>query len=370
MANSDQEAYAAANLRERLRDVDLSESKEAYAHAGLVQDDGKRQVLNQLAMIADDDVTQYQAYQDIVQPSGTETITQAVDDGNVSQMQYAVGLVDRTEDGEDVLTRVARSLTREGCIGLVVGPPGSGKTATTIDVVRIWKALTGGTVVSNVDWEGIDQQVFSNAEMLEAMQGVEGPVLGLIDEAAQILTSRGSDQALTNHVAKTWKLIRKKEEDDEYAKQGSILAIGHTKKDTAAEIRRLASVVLEKPSQQDPGRATLYTSAGGEDSLEQTGDYVGITDTGENYNEHDPAPFRVDLPDDGEQDSDDEDKAKQREIETALRAVFIQGMSYPDAASLVSYGDTWVGDRAREWKRGEHRDLLKESAVPDEELTA
>ncbi|WP_436934090.1 AAA family ATPase [Halovenus marina] len=369
MSDSDQEAYAAANLRERMRDVDLSESKEAYPHAGLVSDDSRRNVLNHLALVADDDVQEYQAYQDLVQPSGTETLTRAVGDGNVSQMQYAVGLVDHTEDGQDALSRVARELAREGCVGLIVGPPGAGKTATALDVVRIWKALTGGTVISNVDWEGTDKTIHSNREMLDAMQSVSGQVLALVDEAAQVLTSRGSDQELTNHFAKELKLIRKQEEGDEHAKRGSFLGIGHTRRDTAADIRRLTSIVLEKPSRRDPGRATLYESPGGQDSLEQVGDFEGITDTSESYNEHDPAPFRVHL-DDSDDSEDSEETNYQRQVETALRAVLIQGQSYTNAADLVEYGNSWVGERVREWRRGEWRDIVPEDAVPADAITA
>jgi len=33
-------------------------------------------------------------------------------------------------------------------------------------------------------------------------------------------------------------------------------------------------------------------------------------------------------------------------------------MSYADAAELVPYADSWVGDRVREWQRGDHRDLV------------
>jgi len=124
--SSEQEAYAAANLRERLREIDLSEASEAYPHAGLVHDERRVAILNLLNLAYDGDIQDKQAYRDLVQPSGTETINRAVDEGNVSQMQYAVGLVDHTDDGQDAKTRVARMLGREGCIGLMLGPPGAG----------------------------------------------------------------------------------------------------------------------------------------------------------------------------------------------------------------------------------------------------
>ncbi|MHB9288118.1 AAA family ATPase [Halobacteriales archaeon Cl-PHB] len=365
MSNNEQEAYAAANLREMLRDVDLSESREAYPHAGLVTDDRRQQVLNQLALACDGDISESEAYRDLVQPSGTETITEAVQSGNVSQMQYAVGLVDHTEDGQEAKTRLARELASEGCIGLVVGPPGAGKTATALDTARIWKALTGGTVVSNVTkWDGTDEVVESSGEMLEAMQAVDGQVLALIDEAAQNLTSRGEDQARTNQLVKDLKLIRKKEDGDRFAKRGSFLAIGHTRRDTAAELRRLTSVVLEKPSRQDPGRAKLYSSQGGRDALELEAEYKGLADTPENYDEHEPSPFVVTVEEDDDQEDGGDDQERQQAIRTALRAVKPwaddAGLSYRDAGDIAGYSAGWVSDRVAEWNEGQHRNLVND----------
>jgi hypothetical protein len=34
------------------------------------------------------------------------------------------------------------------------------------------------------------------------------------------------------------------------------------------------------------------------------------------------------------------------------------GASYPEAAELVDFKDSWVGNRVREWKRGEYRNLV------------
>ena len=365
--SSEQEAYAAANLRERLKDIDLSDSAEAFAHAGLVQDERRQAVLNLLAMASDGDIQDTQAYRDLVQPAGTETITDAVKQGNVSQMQYAVGLVDHSQDGQDAKARVARMLSREGCIGLVLGPPGAGKTAFALDVGRVWKALVNGTVISNVtEWDGTDIAVETDREMLEAMQDVRGQVLAIIDEGAQALTSRGEDQSRTNEFVKRLKMVRKKGDGDRYAKQGSVLNIGHTQRDTAAEIRRLATFAAEKPSRDDPGRMVLYESEGGRDTLDRAAEYEGITDTPEDYDEHEASQFSI-VTDEEQAESDgsgETDHRRQQAIATAIRAVKPwtdeAGISYADAADIAGYSAGFVSDRVNEWKEGQHRDLVND----------
>jgi len=365
--SSEQEAYAAANLRERLKDIDLSDSAEAFAHAGLVQDERRQAVLNLLAMASEGDIQDTQAYRDLVQPAGTETITDAVKQGNVSQMQYAVGLVDHSQDGQDAKARVARMLSREGCIGLVLGPPGSGKTAFSIDSARVWKALTNGTVVSNIsEWDGTDIVVETDREMLDAMQDVRGQVLAVIDEGAQALTSRGEDQQRTNEFVKRLKMVRKKGDGDRYAKRGSVLNIGHTQRDTAAEIRRLATFAAEKPSREDPGRMVLYESEGGRDTLDRAAEYEGITDTPEDYEEHEASQFAIVTDEEqAESDGGDEtDHRRQQSIATAIRAVKPwsddAGISYRDAGDIAGFSAGWVSDRVSEWKEGQHRDLVND----------
>jgi len=116
---------------------------------------------------------------------------------------------------------------------------------------------------------------------------------------------------------------------------------------------------------KDPGRVKLYESEGGSDDRELIGEFKGLTDTRESYSEHEASHFDVVLEDsdDEEDDVDAGDVRKDEHIRTAILASEKRGMSYPDAADLVPYGDTWVGDRVREWKKGDHRDLVSEDDV-------
>jgi hypothetical protein len=198
------------------------------------------------------------------------------------------------------------------------------------------------------------------------MASVPGQVCQLIDEAGQSLTSRGAEAQVTDRFVKDLKYIRKKEPGDAHAKRGSVLLIGHTVKDTAAEIRRLASGAFVKPSRRDPGRVTFYESAGGSDSLEEVETYTGVTDTRERYSEHEASHFRVvdDVTDDedGQETVDAAAVAWDEAAKTSIRLCKPwddeSGLSYPEAAEYVDFADSWVGNRVREWKKGEHRDLV------------
>jgi energy-coupling factor transporter ATP-binding protein EcfA2 len=286
-------------------------------------------------------------------------------------MQRAVGLVDHSKGEEGrALPTLARDLGREGAIGLILGPPGSGKTATALDTARIWKAIKNGAVITNVEsWDAADKHVTTATGLLDAMAEIQGPVLGVIDEGSQTLTSKGAEAEISDQFAKSLKMIRKKEPGDRYAKRGSLLLVGHTRKDTAADIRRLVTVAAEKPTRADAGRLILYESDGGKDGLEKRNEYRGITDTPEIYGEHEASNFDVDLgadqeADDGvDQEADAEEIRRDEQIRNVIRTLDIpeeERPSYRDVANRpwCDYSKDWVGERWREYERGEHTHLL------------
>lgn len=308
----------------------------------------------------------------IIRSAATATTDRAYREGNVSQLQGMVGLTQSAEDGSNAIVKAAQRLADEGAIYLVLGPPGAGKTAFSLDVARVWGSLVGGDVLANIDWDGTDRVTTTSGGMLEEMGDRDGQVLQIIDEAGQSLTSRGAEASVTEEFVKSLKYVRKKESGDRYAKRGSVLLIGHTRKDTAAEIRRLASGAFVKPSRNDPGRVVFLDSEGGADTFEETAEFRGVTDTREKYDEHEASHFSVTLEDDDDEDGggvlDPESVRRDEAVATAIRACKpwddSDGMSYPDAAELVGYSGSWVGDRAREWMKGQHRDLV---AAPEDE---
>jgi len=369
---SSQTTLSAAQLREHLKDESVDE---VHPHAAWIADPEVRRVVSfgfqvwerrEVPPELPDDFRDTRWYQEVLRTLGTDRLTEAVASGNISLMNFATGYTDQSESGEDAIVRAANMLAREGMVALTLGPPGSGKTAFGLDVARTWKALTGGKVVANTPWGGADAVAHTSGKMLDYMGSVEGPVLSFIDEAAQVLTSRGADQQASNQFAKDLKLVRKQEDRDDYAKKGSVLAVGHTENDTAAEIRRVASAMFQKPSRADPGRVILHKSEGGRDTFDEVRRYKGVTDTSEDYDEHDAAAFSVtDRKDDGDEsdDVDPEEVAKQadrdRQIATVVRYLLEDDAGYRQAAALTDYSKQWAGERWREWCNGEHRELVE-----------
>lgn len=305
----------------------------------------------------------------IVRNASTRAVDRAYREGNPSILQGMVGLTSNESDGRDAVGECARRLTHEGAIGLVLGPPGAGKTATTLDVARAWGARTGGRIIGNTSWDGFDAVVNSDRDLLEDMANHEGPVLAVIDETAQELSGFGSDSKKAEEFANSLTFIRKKEgAHGPYAKKGSVLMVNHTRKRTAAAFRRLATFAIEKPSRDDPGRLRLLETEGGKDNFREGEEFKGLTDTREAYAEHEASEFRIVLEDDDEQDDGPDEATIQRReaIKTAVRAAKPwdedAGLSAReisnDGQGIVDYSRTWVSDRLREWREGDHRELV------------
>jgi hypothetical protein len=310
----------------------------------------------------------------IIGNRGSLTLDSAFRSGNVSQLQGAVGLTKSSEDAADALTEITRRLAQPGTIAVVTGPPGAGKTATTLDLSRAWGARTGGQLLGVTSWEGFDRLVSSDTEMLEAMAQDERPALGVLDETMQELTGRGADASKAEKFADRASLIRKEEEQHgPHAKKGSLLLVSHVWGRMNKPTREMATLVIQKPSRSDPGKVVLYDSQGGEDTREQIGEYTGLTDTRETYPEHEASSFSIDMEYDQDADQEDdgpdaEEAARRAYIETAIQLCEPwdddSGLSYPKAAEKVPYSSSWVGDRVREWNNGQHRDLV---SGPNEE---
>jgi len=375
MSQDKNSAYAAAEGREFLRG-ELKDKENEYVRefAGLIDDRETLDLLNYYCSLwrdKDERFLETRMGKIIVRNASTRMMDEAFKIGNTSQMKGVVGLTNNQGDSDEALTEIARRLTDEGCICLIVGPPGSGKTALMADITRVWGALSGGRVVSNLDWEGADDHVTTDREMFEAMAAQPDATLGALDELSQDLTGRGSDAKNAAEFARSLTLVRKQEEKHgAHAKRGSVVGVAHTLKRTAASVRRMATLIVQKPSRADPGKVRLLESEGGADNFEEIGEYQGLTDTREKYNQHEASAFDVEMDDDGDdgQDAPDADDIRRQEaIRTVVKACQPwhedSGASYPDAADLVDYSDSWVGDRVRDWKDGQYRDLV---SAPDD----
>jgi len=352
--------------KEQARRSQLREKAKRLENAGKPKD--AEQIERRLAELGElpESFGETRLARTLVRNASSVNVDEAVRAGNVSQMQNAIGLTRNSGDAADALHETVRRLSDEGTIAIIVGPPGAGKTATTLDIARAWGARTGGYLVGNTSWHGYDAVVSSDVEMLEWMGSHERQVLGVIDETADALSGRGQGSKEAEAFADRGTLIRKKEaQHGSNAKRGSLLLVGHTMRRLAAPIRRMATLFIQKPSRNDPGKVVLYESTGGQDDTEKIGEFTGLTDTRESYPEHEASSFRIVLDEDDGEGGDGPDadaEVRKAHIETVVRACKPwsdeEGMSYPDAAELVPYGDSWVGNRVREWSGGDYRDVV------------
>ena len=344
-------AYASAELGTELRKDNPTGGTRSFA--GLVEDRRALDLLNYYDSLLDEPIEETPLGKEIIRTSATRRVDEAIRAGNVSQMKNASGLTGQSEDGHHLLSEAAEMLSHEGSIGLVFGSPGSGKTATTIDVARVWQAMTGGTLIGNTEWDGFERVVTSDEEMLEAMGSIQGPVLALLDEIAQDLSGFGSGNKAAEQFSNSLLWVRKQEENHgRYPKKGSVLATAHTRTKTAKKIREVASFGIEKPSQQNQDRARILRSEGGKDSWEEGKTYQGLTDTAASYSEYDPSEFSIIL-DEDEDDQDDldaEEVQKDEHRRTVILAVEKRGMNYDEAAEMVPWSSDWVGKVYRAWR--------------------
>lgn len=211
------------------------------------------------------------------------------------------------------------------------------------------------------------------------MAETERPVLSVIDETAQELSGYGEDGPKAETFANALTFIRKEEANHgPHAKRGSVLMVSHTRKRTAAALRRLASFAIEKPKRDDPGFARLLETEGGQDSFEDGDEFTGLTDTRESYSEHEASEFTI-FGADGDDSDDGDDGPTPDEIRRAerVRSYLLdckpwsdsEGISQIDAAQKQGYGSTWSTSRKQEWKRGEWNNL-EDVPEPSERETA
>jgi len=348
---SKKSAYASAELATELRE----NPAEYVRHwAGLIDDRETLALLNHLDSTLAAPVEDTRLGREIIENAATETIDESVRAGNVSQMKAATGLTNQSEKKERFFLEVADRLTHEGSIGLVFGSPGSGKTSVVLDTAQVWRAITGGRVIANIDWDGADEQFYSDQEMLEAMASYQGPVLAVLDEIAQELSGFGTGSKKAEAFTDQLLYIRKKEsEHGQYAKRGSVLCVAHTRTKTAKDIRRVASFAVEKPDKTRPDKARILESEGGKDEWQELSTYQGITATSESYDEYQASEFVVtaDYDSDDAEDAESDERAQRRTaIQTALTLALDQGMRYEDAGQAVGYSSSWVSDRVAEYK--------------------
>jgi len=89
-------------------------------------------------------------YRQVLMQAATETTTEAVQEGKVSPMQFAVGFVENSDDRQTGLARILEEMRYEAFIGLVKGSPGTGKTATAINLAHAHAIHNGAEIATNI----------------------------------------------------------------------------------------------------------------------------------------------------------------------------------------------------------------------------
>ena len=365
---SEQVTYAAGLLSDRLGEID-----EALPHAGVVQDDDRRELLSWLANIYGDDITETELYQDLVATESTDSLTDAVEAGNVSQMQYAVGLVNGDDDAADTNTQawMRDAILGEAYVGMVVGGMGSGKTAFAADRADDWHMATRGRVATNVkslaDRNDVPEYVDTYDDMEDFFKTARTDVLFLLDETDQYLSGKGESQQRGDAVANSMKLVRKGEAPE--GTQRGILLIGQSIKGATKELRRLVSMNGHLWRKTSKTTVEVYDDVTtGELGRKRPMKIIqGVQDARWSFNTGEESDFDFSgaLDDgDGDQDGDPGKLTRDQAIAQAIRAhkpwTDQGGVTMRQAGDLVGFSAGWVSDRVGEWREGQHRDLVND----------
>lgn len=372
--NAQQVTIAAAQLRDSILSGEVDES---HPHAGLVDDREVRSLLNFLATAYDpdaeyldhnedlpEDVTDTALWQRIVANESTHALTEAVRSGNISVMQYGVGRVDHSKDATDASTQawLRNNLLTEAYVGWITGGMGSGKTDFALDRADDWHYATRGRVATNIE-SAADRNDFiefidNYADLESFFKDSSGHVLFLLDETDQRLSAKGGNGAYADALANTLKLVRKGENGSEGTKRG-LLLIGQTIRGAGKELRRLVTSNGHLYHKTDKRTVEIYDDVvSGELSRKSPEKTIrGVEKTRLGFKTGDESDFDMSGALDGE-DGEDGLSPKDRDKRTAIRAVARQGLTYRQAADLIDFAKDWVGERVREWKQGDHRELV------------
>lgn len=352
---SQQVTYSAAQLREGIRGGDVAD---AHRHAGLVPDTDARELLNFLATAFDgaahgdlpDEIEETALYKDIVRNKATDGLTDAVEAGNVSQMQYAVGMVNHDKDASDASTRtwLQNQVVSEAFVGMVTGGMGAGKTDWALELADIWHMATRGRVATNIE-SAADRNpqvefVDSYTELEALIETSKQNLLMVLDETGQGLTGYGSDAKQARALASTLKLVRKG--DAPAGTKRGVILIGQTVRDASRDLRRLVSqtgAFFHKPGKKT---VEVYENlvSGELDDEKPERTIKGIPKTRLDFDTTEgPAFDMTGALGDGDGAEDPEDARKSEKIEMAQR-LRDQGMSGTDVADAVGMSKTWVYD--------------------------
>lgn len=372
--STDQTAYAAGQLREFINDdVDGKSNRWVRDFAGVVDDKATLQYLNHAISIYQDkgeDFTETRMYELIVRNAATESASEALQEGNLSKMQGHVGLVDHTEDADDPSVRdwMRRRVVDEAYVGFITGGMGKGKTDFALELADGWQFETRGQLASNMEhWQDQDRCIQDFNELRDWFNE-GGDKLFIYDESGQSAKGSGRSGVAAKALANMIRLIRK----GDNARPGDkrcFLFIDQTEMGIEKDLRRLVREAGDTWRKKSQKTVELYEDIvnGLPEKPQKT--IRNISPTRFTYSTNGAADFDLATALD-EDDQDDGDAIKDVLIAMAIRSYFNnEDLSTRDVARQTldgQFSKSWVADRVREWKEGEHRDLLDADSVNHE----
>lgn len=371
---SEQVTYSAAQLRKRVAEGAV---KEAHPHAGMVPNADARELLNTLATAFDpadhpelDSIEESELYQTILRNEATSALTDAVEAGNVSQMQYGVGMVnhDNSADNASAQGWLRSVLLSEAYVGWVTGGMGSGKTDFALDRADDFHHATRGSIGTNIqsaaDRNDPIEFVGGYDDMEQFYRDSSDHTFMILDETDQQLSGKGGDAKNADVLADALKLVRK---GDSSGKYRGILLVGQTIRGASKELRRLVTSNGHLYHKVSKTRVEVYDDVVTGELSSKTPErtITGVKPTRFNFQTGEASSFDMSgaLDDDGDS-GDMTELSREQAIETALRAVKPWdddiGVSQADAGDIVGYSAGWVNDRVREWRNGDHREKVND----------
>lgn len=370
---SDQEAYAAGQLREFIQgNVDGKPNDWVHKVAGLVDDEETLRLISYYISLYQDrgkDFTETRLYEVIVQTAATKSASNALDQGNLSKMQGHVGLVDHTEDANDPSVRdwMRRRVVDEAYVGFITGGMGKGKTDFALELADGWQFETRGQLASNMEhWQDQDRCIQDFTE-LEDWFNQGGDKLFIYDESGQSAKGGGHSGIAAAALANMIRLIRKGDKAQPDDKR-CFLFIDQTEMGIEKDLRRLVREAGDTWRKKSQKTVELYEDIvnGLPDKPQKT--VRNVSATRFSYSTNGAADFDLTSALDGDQgDGDQGDGGRDVLIAMALRSYLNNShLSTRDVAEQTLDGEfskSWVADRVREWKKGQYRDLVDANSV-------
>lgn len=285
-----------AKVREVV-DGDLAEHNDhLHPHTGHVST-GLADLLS-WSIANDPDLANSDTYEEMIGQAATRQTTEAVHQGNTSDLAFATGVTEQDLDASQLTlpSRILSRLENNGALAtiLVAGAPNSGKTNTVWLLVEIasgwWDDLL---VLSNAEASIVDIQVTSCHDLaVELLEHRDTPKFVVIDEGSTHFDAR------THHhdVATQWSPLLKRMSK---LSVEAVAVIGHTGKDVDPEMKRLTNLAIYKTA---PEVAEFFAEWDADADFPQDrlfgGSLKQVEATTVEYDPDDPAPWSWNMPSD------------------------------------------------------------------------